>query len=79
MDAIHIRTHGLVDDECAALAEMSVYGLKGVAAAIAVKSLGVVSVLYYEESTSAEAILHAVRAAGFEAEVMHTELVATAC
>ena len=78
MDAIHIRTHGLADDESAALAEMSVYSLKGVAAAIAFKSLGVVSVLFYEDSTSAEDILRAVRVAGFEADIMHAELVPTA-
>jgi len=73
MDAMHIRIHGLDDDESAARVEMAIYRLDGIASVIAVKSLGITSVLYYEQLVTRRAILRAVRDAGFEARIVRPE------
>ncbi len=78
MDAVHIRTYGLEDDECSARVEMSVSHLDGISAVVAVKSLGITSVLFYDEIASAEEILCAVRDAGFDAEIVRPRRVALA-
>jgi len=78
MDAIHIRTYGLCNDECAARVEMAVGNLKGVAAVVAVKSMKITSVLFYEDTISPRSILRAIRGAGFDARLMRHELAASA-
>ncbi len=78
MDAVHIRTHGLEDDECAARVEMSICHLSGVVSVIAVKSLDITSVLFCEEKVSPEELLRAVHDAGFDAELVRPEALAVA-
>lgn len=78
MDAVHIRTHGLEDDECAARVEMSICHLDGVASVIAVKSLDITSVLFFEDKVGPEDLLRAVHDAGFDAEIVRPEALAVA-
>ncbi len=68
MNALLLRTSGLDSDWATAMVEMAVSMVTGVARVIAVKSLGIVSVLFDETKASAEEILRAVRAVGFEAQ-----------
>jgi hypothetical protein len=67
MEAIHIRTEGLVTDESTSLVEGTVSRLDGVSRVVAVKSLKLTSVMYDERKTSRRVILKAIRAAGFRA------------
>ena len=78
MNAVHIRTHGLEDDQCTATVEMVVGELEGVAAVVAVKSMGITSVLFYEETVSTRSILRAIRSMGFDARLLRADPVAVA-
>jgi len=49
-----------------------------VASVIAVKSLDITSVLYFEDRVAPEDLLRAVRDAGFDAEIVHPESLAVA-
>ncbi len=69
MTAIHMRTAGLNSEWSTALVEMTVSRISGVARVVAVRSLGIVSVMYDETTANAGQILRAVRAIGFEAEM----------
>lgn len=69
MTAIHMRTAGLSSEWSTALVEMTVSRISGVARVVAVRSLGIVSVMYDETKANAEQILRAVRAIGFQAEI----------
>ncbi|PKQ21071.1 MAG: hypothetical protein CVT66_01005 [Actinobacteria bacterium HGW-Actinobacteria-6] len=78
MNAVHIRTHGLEDDQCTATVEMVVDELEGVVAVVAVKSLGITSVLFYEETISTRSILRTIRSAGYDARLLRGDPVAAA-
>jgi hypothetical protein len=69
MTAIHMRTAGLNSEWSTALVEMTVSRISGVARVVAVKSMGVVSVMYDDAKANAEQILKAVRAIGFDADI----------
>jgi len=69
MTAIHLRTPGLNSEWSTALVEMTVSRISGVARVVAVKSIGVVSVMYDGTKANAEQILKAVRSIGFEADI----------
>jgi hypothetical protein len=68
--AIHLRTAGLTNEWAAALAEMAVARVGGVAKVIAVRSLGIVSVMFDDRSTNPEKIVMALQAVGVSASVM---------
>jgi hypothetical protein len=68
--AIHLRTAGLNSEWATVFAEMTVARVSGVAKVIAVRSLGIVSVMFDDTSTTPEKILLALRAAGLDARVM---------
>ncbi len=68
--AIHLKTAGLTSEWAAALAEMTVARISGVAKVIAVQSLGIVSVLFDDSSTSPEKFVLALRAVGVNASVV---------
>jgi hypothetical protein len=70
MQAIHIGTHGIADQGDASLLDAILRMLAGVADVVAVRSLGLVSVLYDEHKTGPRTILATVRAAGFDATVL---------
>ncbi len=68
--AIHLKTAELTSEWAAALAEMTVARISGVAKVIAVQSLGIVSVLFDDSSTSPEKFVLALRAVGVNASVV---------
>lgn len=69
MTAVHLRTSGLTSEWATAMVEMTLSRMTGVARVVAVKSMGVVSVMYDERKASAEELLRAVRAIGFDADL----------
>jgi len=71
MVAVHMRTTGLTNEWATALIEMTVSRIAGVARVVAVRSIGIVSVMYDETRANAETILKAVRAIGFDADIHH--------
>lgn len=74
MEAIHVRTHGMHCGKCTTAVENVLSHVEGVAASIAVQALDVTSVLYEPMATTPEAIVNAIRSAGFEAEVVQDTL-----
>ncbi len=70
MEAVHIRTHGMHCVRCTQAVEAALSELDGVAAAMAVKSLDVTSVLYEPLAIDPETIARAIQSVGFEAEVV---------
>lgn len=66
MTAIHLRASGLERGLDAELLEDALVRLAGVARVALVKSVGLVSVMYDETRSSAEQIIAAIRAFGFE-------------
>jgi hypothetical protein len=68
--AIHLKTAELTNDWAAMLAEMTVARISGVAKVLAVRSLGIVSVMFDDSTTSPEKIVLALRASGIDAKVV---------
>lgn len=68
--AIHLKAANMKSDWTAALAEMTVSRVTGVARVVAVKSMGVVSVMFDDSSTNAERIVRALKAAGLDVRVL---------
>ena len=67
MQAIHIDTHGIETSTDATFIEAVLRMLAGVADVVAVRSLGIVSVLYDERKITPRTILREIRATGFDA------------
>jgi hypothetical protein len=67
MQAIHIDTVGLDTPTDATFLEAVLRMLAGVADVAAIRSLGLVSVLYDERKITARTILREIRATGFDA------------
>ncbi len=76
MIAVHLMVAGMQTDWATAVVEMTVSRLTGVARVFGVKSLGICSVMFDETMASAEQIVKAVKAAGFEAQVYRPALTA---
>lgn len=70
MQAIHIDTTGLESASDVSLLESVLRMLAGVADVAAVRSLGIVSVLYDEHKIGARTILRAVRSTGYDARLI---------
>lgn len=70
MQAIHIATTGLESTADASLLEAVLRMLAGVADVVAVRSLGVVSVLYDEHKVGPRTILRAMRSTGYDAKLV---------
>jgi len=68
--AIHLRSSEITSEWAAAFAEMTLSRVAGVARVVAVHSLGIVSVMFDDTTTSPEKIVLALRAAGVDARVM---------
>ena len=68
--AIHLKTAALTSEWATAFAEMTVARISGVAKVIAVRSLGIVSVMFDDSSTNPEKIVLALRAVGVNASVV---------
>ena len=68
--AIHLKTSALTSEWATAFAEMTVARVAGVAKVVAVRSLGVVSVMFDDSATNPERIVLALRAVGVDARVM---------
>jgi hypothetical protein len=68
--AIHLRTSALTSEWATAFAEMTVARISGVAKVFAVRSLGIVSVMFDDSATNPEKIVMALQAAGVDARVM---------
>jgi len=67
MQAIHIDTHGIESSDDATFIEAVLRMLAGVADVVAVRSLGLVSVLYDERKITPRTILRQIRSTGFDA------------
>jgi hypothetical protein len=67
MQAIHIDTHGIDTTDDATFIEAVLRMLAGVADVVAVRSLGLISVLYDERKITPRTILREIRATGFDA------------
>jgi hypothetical protein len=67
MRAVHIDTRSLETPDDATFIEAALRMLAGVADVVAVRSLGIVSVLYDERRITARTILRQIRATGFDA------------
>ena len=70
MKAIHIDTFNIEDDTDVTLVEAVLRMMAGVADVVAVRSLGIVSVLYDERKTSPRSILRAMRSSGYDARLL---------
>ncbi|MHB9002537.1 MAG: heavy-metal-associated domain-containing protein [Coriobacteriia bacterium] len=68
MRAIHVRTPGLMCEECTGKIQAAVGDLPGVISVTAPHESGTTSVMFDEAAASSDAILHAIHAAGFEVE-----------
>jgi len=68
MNAVHVRTTGLMCQECTSLVEQSVSGLDGVIGVTSIKVKNLTSVMFDETRVGREDIVRAIRAAGFGAE-----------
>ena len=70
MKAIHINTDGLETTSDVSLLEAVLRMLAGVADVVAVRSLGIVSVLYDEHKVGPRTILKAMRSTGYDARLI---------
>lgn len=70
MDAIHIRTRGLMCHECTSAVEKSVSALDGVIGVTSVQTLDVTSVMFDESRVDRDRIIASIRGAGFDAELV---------
>ncbi|MEI7813304.1 MAG: hypothetical protein WCJ13_00750 [Coriobacteriia bacterium] len=68
--AIHLRTSALTSEWATAFTEMTVAHIGGVAKVIAVRSLGIVSVMFDDSATNPEKIVLALRAVGVDARIL---------
>lgn len=71
--AIHLKTAGLTTDWATAMVEMTVARTAGVARVVAVKSMGIVSVMFDDALTSAERIAGVLSEVGFEARILRPD------
>jgi copper chaperone CopZ len=70
MKAIHINTTSLESPSDVSLLEAVLKMLAGVADVVAVRSLGIVSVLYDEHKVGPRTIVKAMRSTGFDAKLI---------
>ncbi|HEY5540775.1 MAG TPA: heavy-metal-associated domain-containing protein [Coriobacteriia bacterium] len=70
MQAIHINTAGLDSASDVSLLEAVLRMLAGVADVVAVRSLGIVSVLYDEHKVGPRTIVRAMRSTGYDARLI---------
>ncbi|MDR3686160.1 MAG: heavy-metal-associated domain-containing protein [Coriobacteriia bacterium] len=70
MQAIHINTTSLASESDASLLEAVLRMLAGVADVVAVRSLGIVSVLYDEHKIGPRTIVKAMRSTGYDAKLI---------
>jgi copper chaperone CopZ len=70
MQAIHINTKGLESTADASLLEAVLRMLAGVADVVAVRSMGIVSVLYDEHKIGPRTIVKAMRSTGYDAKLI---------
>jgi len=68
MNAVHVRTTGLMCQECTSMVEQSVSGLEGVIGVTSMHASDLTSVMFDETKVRRDDIVRAIRAAGFGAE-----------
>jgi len=68
MDAVHIRTGGFYCGACPKVVEKAVGSLPGVRDVVAVRSLGLTSILYDPEEVDRDTLCERIRRAGFGAD-----------
>lgn len=69
MEAVHIKTVGFYCGACPKVVEKAVGSLDGVADVIAVRSMGLTSVLYDPDVVNRATLCERIRKAGFAAQV----------
>jgi copper chaperone CopZ len=70
MQAVHIDTSNIDDETDVSLIQAVLRMMAGVADVVAVRSLGLVSVLYDEHKTSPRTIVRAMRSSGYDARLL---------
>lgn len=73
MQAIHITTTGVETPDDASLLEAVLRMLAGIADVAAVRSLGLVSVLYDERQIAPRTVLRAIRSTGYGARLIRPD------
>ena len=73
MQVIHITTTGLQTSDDVTLVEAVLRMLAGIADVAAVRSLGLVSVLYDEEQIGPRTVLRAIRSTGYGARLARSD------
>lgn len=68
--AVHIKTTGFYCGACPKVVEKAIGPLAGVSDVVAVRSLGLTSVLYDPEVVDKSTLCDRIRQAGFEADVV---------
>jgi copper chaperone CopZ len=68
--AVHIRTAGFYCGACPKVVEKAIAATEGVIDVVAVRSMGLTSVLYDTEMTDRETLCARIRMSGFPAEVL---------
>jgi len=69
MDAVHIKTSGFYCGACPVVVERALRTLPGVVDVVAVRSMGLTSVLFEEDRVTKQDLCARIRKAGFGAEV----------
>lgn len=70
MKAVHIKTAGFYCGACPTVVEKAIGSLEGVADVVAVRSMGLTSVLYDPEVIEREDLCDRIRKAGFGADIV---------
>lgn len=71
--AVHIKTAGFYCGACPKVVEKALGSTDGVLDVVAVRSLGLTSVLYDEERIDRETLCERIRSSGFVAEVIDSD------
>lgn len=69
MNAVHVRTSGFYCPACPLVVERAIGSVPGVAHVMAVRSMGLTSIMYDPTVVTPEALCARIRAVGFGAEV----------
>lgn len=69
--AVHIKTAGFYCGACPKVVEKAVGSLSGVLDVVAVRTMGLTSILYDTELVDRESICERIKHAGFRAEIFH--------
>lgn len=73
MHAVHLRTTGFYCPACPHVVEKALHDVPGVVHVMAVRSMGLTSIMYDPNVVTPDGLCARIRAAGFGAEIYHRE------